>query len=1093
MNMGMPTPGVVPAHLEERRRTQPAVATHRRNGRARGIRVACILDEFSMESFGPEAELMPLTMRHWQAELAAGQPDLLFVESAWRGHRETWWNSVHRNGHELQGILNWCRSRGIPTAFWNKEDPVHFETYLAVAAEFDVVFTTDLDCVPRYKKALGNERVHFLPFAAQPAHFNPIEMFDRINGCAFAGAYYERYPERIADLKQLSDALQEEGWRFDIYDRNLGKETEGYNFPDIYQGLIVGGALPPSLVDVAYKGYTTNLNLNSVKQSQSMFARRVFDVIASNTLVVSNFSRGLRTLFGDLVLATDSGAELHRRLAALEEQPNGVERLRGMALRKIMREHTYAQRLEYVATAAGLALPPARVERPLLITFSRSPEASRRLLTRLTEQSWEDWRLVVVGTDHNFGPPNDPRVHLCATLDEAPSVGQRLGCTHVGFVDDADWHGPHYLEDMLHTFRWADVPAVGHSEAYTVNPEGELVRNNAGKAWSPISELRLDRSLSLVEDWMSPPAGLASGEGEPSYVVPGLAVSTQEFIEGGSMLSEEERRVASALAIDEGMDLAVVQEFADNLPPLDAEKGATAHSVSLSDIFGNLPETEGLEVVFDGESTVTVNSGLHPDAHSYWVNPTFFPLPPDWAGTRQPMYIDAGVGLDAILVAYYFDSGQRRIGHSMIPMRSAVEIEIPVDAASLRWGLRVKGPGARRISEVVNGQFTPATQPVLTRPGNLVVTNIYPTYNDLYRNGFIHSRLRAYHAEGVRTEVLRVRPGEDVSFAEFENIDTAWVSDTVLSKTVERGTVDNVLVHFLDRQMWEALRDKKAVGRIIVWVHGAEVQPWWRRSYNYTSEADLSKAKKESAKRLALWREVFGQLPDNFHFVFVSRYFAEEVFEDVGITLPDGRYSIIHNPIDEGLFTYTPKSAEQRKRVLTVRPYASAKYANDISVRAVLELRDREGFDDIRFTFIGDGPLFDDTLAPLRSLPNVEIRRGFLSHPELAAEHKKHGVFLTPTRMDAQGVSRDEAMSSGLVPVTSAVAAVPEFVDEHCGILAPAEDHLGLAAGIWELAHDPDRFLAMSEAAAARVRQQSSVRVVIPQEIDLLKRSGFDR
>lgn len=35
--------------------------------------------------------------------------------------------------------------------------------------------------------------------------------------------------------------------------------------------------------------------------------------------------------------------------------------------------------------------------------------------------------------------------------------------------------------------------------------------------------------------------------------------------------------------------------------------------------------------------------------------------------------------------------------------------------------------------------------------------------------------------------------------------------------------------------------------------------------------------------------------------------------------------------------------------------------------------------------------------------------------------------FWFPTRMDTQGVSRDEAMCSGLVPITNKVAAVPEF------------------------------------------------------------------
>src|SRR5690606_14305978 len=39
------------------------------------------------------------------------------------------------------------------------------------------------------------------------------------------------------------------------------------------------------------------------------------------------------------------------------------------------------------------------------------------------------------------------------------------------------------------------------------------------------------------------------------------------------------------------------------------------------------------------------------------------------------------------------------------------------------------------------------------------------------------------------------------------------------------------------------------------------------------------------------------------------------------------------------------------------------------------------------------------------------------------------GVFLVPTRMDAQGVSMCEAMASGLLIVSSNNTAIPEFVD----------------------------------------------------------------
>ena len=64
---------------------------------------------------------------------------------------------------------------------------------------------------------------------------------------------------------------------FDIYDRNFGKNDPNYQFPKAYQPFIVG-SLPFSEIDKAYKGYHYAINLNSIKQSQTMFARRVFEL-----------------------------------------------------------------------------------------------------------------------------------------------------------------------------------------------------------------------------------------------------------------------------------------------------------------------------------------------------------------------------------------------------------------------------------------------------------------------------------------------------------------------------------------------------------------------------------------------------------------------------------------------------------------------------------------------------------------------------------------------------------------------------------------------------------------------------------------------
>lgn len=226
--------------------------------------------------------------------------------------------------------------------------------------------------------------------------------------------------------------------------------------------------------------------------------------------------------------------------------------------------------------------------------------------------------------------------------------------------------------------------------------------------------------------------------------------------------------------------------------------------------------------------------------------------------------------------------------------------------------------------------------------------------------------------------------------------------------------------------------------------------------------------------------------PKNLKLVFVSRYLADGVIGDLGVDMPDSLYEIIHNPIDTKLFSYQPKPVEQRMRVLSIRPFASRIYANDLTLKATLALQEYDWFEQLEFRIVGEGRLFDETVAPLRNLANVTVEERFLKQGEIAEMHSRYGVFLCPTRMDSQDVSRDEAMSSGLVPVTNDVAAIPEFVDETCGILAPPEDHQALASGIARMVESPELFTSLSTAAAHRVRSQSSLDQVIAKELSLV-------
>ena len=111
------------------------------------LRVAAIMDEFTYYCYAPECDLMQVTPDNFREELSGFEPDLLFIESVWRGKDNLWRFKLHDNMEAITALTGYCHEKGIPVMFWSKEDPVHFGVFIRTAALADFVFTTDADCI----------------------------------------------------------------------------------------------------------------------------------------------------------------------------------------------------------------------------------------------------------------------------------------------------------------------------------------------------------------------------------------------------------------------------------------------------------------------------------------------------------------------------------------------------------------------------------------------------------------------------------------------------------------------------------------------------------------------------------------------------------------------------------------------------------------------------------------------------------------------------------------------------------------------------------------------------------------------------------
>ena len=197
------------------------------------IKAAVIVDEFTLENLKDHWQLYQVDYRDSLELIEQFKPNLLFVESIWTGVNGSWRGLFSAKSRRLWEIIEFCRHRSIPTVFWNKEDPVHFDDFTErcdIAGWFDFIFTSELDCVGDYAAKYPRCRCFVLPFFYNEKKYQP-KLAKKKQGYFFAGTYYKKFAERNIAFDNIMAHLAGQGATVSIYDRNYGSGQKDLEFP----------------------------------------------------------------------------------------------------------------------------------------------------------------------------------------------------------------------------------------------------------------------------------------------------------------------------------------------------------------------------------------------------------------------------------------------------------------------------------------------------------------------------------------------------------------------------------------------------------------------------------------------------------------------------------------------------------------------------------------------------------------------------------------------------------------------------------------------------------------------------------------------
>lgn len=367
----------------------------------------------------------------------------------------------------------------------------------------------------------------------------------------------------------------------------------------------------------------------------------------------------------------------------------------------------------------------------------------------------------------------------------------------------------------------------------------------------------------------------------------------------------------------------------------------------------------------------------------------------------------------------------------------------------------------------------------------LLITSMYPKKSDLYRNAFIHRRIKSYNEynPNISVTVYVLSKKKELNFYTFDSVNVIEGNKSELLNIIKKRKPKKILIHFLNHRMIEVIKRSEFKIPIIIWIHGVEALGWYRRLFDFNFRSFPRYVIGNIRQMIRLRDFINRSKNEDVTYVFVSNWMKKVMERDTFTKVE--KYEIIPNIIDSNLFNYRVKKANLRKKILLIRSFETKKYANDIAIKAILLLSKKPYFNELQFTICGKGRHFNSLTNKIKDFKNIKLYNEFLTQKEISEVHKENGLFLCPTRQDSQGVSMCEAMSSGLVPITSNNTAIPEFVkDNTTGLLTNSPQEI--VDSIDYLYKNKDEFFRLSFNASKAINEKCNSTNVITRELDLI-------
>jgi glycosyltransferase involved in cell wall biosynthesis len=369
-----------------------------------------------------------------------------------------------------------------------------------------------------------------------------------------------------------------------------------------------------------------------------------------------------------------------------------------------------------------------------------------------------------------------------------------------------------------------------------------------------------------------------------------------------------------------------------------------------------------------------------------------------------------------------------------------------------------------------------------------IITSRYPTKNNPYNHMFVHAR-SLYFIKQQNLELTVFVPSKNDEAYIFEKVNVIKTSSQNIAKDILN--FDVIYLHLLNIYPNQKLSGWNIYKSIIdnnipcvMYIHGSEAQKYGTRNFDY----DFS-----IQETLKFLYKDFYFIPKIKRFVKAINKRTNSIFlapstwmikeAEKNLSLKFNNFEVIPNGIDTKLFKFYDLYAN-RYKLITLRPLENI-YAIDIAIE-VMKYLPKQYILDI----YGKGRFqrkYQDLINKYNLDNRIKIVNRFIDRKDLNSFYSNYGCMLSLSRSDTQGVTRCEAMSSGLLTVSSNITAIPEFIsDMKNGILGDNNNPKSIAKKIIDVVENKAKYKKICRSARESM-EAIDIDKTMRRELDVFK------